>query len=99
MDVPAPDSQRSYLAPLRRWAHGRLPAGARDLLATDDLVQETLLRTLKHIEGFEPRVRAPCRPTCGKRSRLEFATRSAARRARQAVKIPSIFIECLLKIC
>ncbi len=44
-----------YLAPLRRWAHSRLPARARDLLATDDLVQETLLRTLKHIDGFEPR--------------------------------------------
>lgn len=41
--------------PLRRWAHGRLPASVRDISDTDDLVQETLLRTLKMIDGFEPR--------------------------------------------
>ena len=45
---------RRYLAPLKRWAHGRLPVRARDLLDTDDLVQNTLLRTLKHIESFAP---------------------------------------------
>lgn len=44
-----------YLSPLRRWASGRLPAGARDLLSTDDLVQETLMRTLAHVADFEPR--------------------------------------------
>lgn len=41
--------------PLRRWASGRLPRWARDLSDTDDLVQETLLRTFKRIEEFEPR--------------------------------------------
>ncbi len=46
---------RRYLAPLRRWAHGRLPARARDLLDTDDLVQVTLLKALDHVKGFEPR--------------------------------------------
>jgi RNA polymerase sigma factor (sigma-70 family) len=44
-----------FLLPLRRWAHGRLPSHARDLLDTDDLVQDTLLRTLKHLKGFVPR--------------------------------------------
>src|SRR5262249_14804113 len=44
-----------FLIPLRKWAHGRLPAHARDLLDTDDLVQDTLLRTLKHLKGFVPR--------------------------------------------
>src|SRR5262245_27040120 len=44
-----------YLAPLQRWARGRLPAGARDLLGTDDLVQETLIRTMSRIGSFEAR--------------------------------------------
>ena len=44
-----------HLAPLQRWASGRLPRGARDLADTDDLVQDTLLRTLKSMDGFEPR--------------------------------------------
>ena len=44
-----------HRAPLQRWARGRLPQWARDLSDTDDLVQETLLRTFRRIEGFEPR--------------------------------------------
>jgi RNA polymerase sigma factor (sigma-70 family) len=44
-----------YSGPLRRWASGRLPKWARDMADTDDLVQETLLRTFKRIEAFEPR--------------------------------------------
>ena len=44
-----------YLAPLRRWASGRLPRYARDLGDTDDLVQETLIHTFRRIESFEPR--------------------------------------------
>lgn len=44
-----------YLPPLRRWTHGRLPGYARDLLDTDDLVQNGLVRALNHMEGFEPR--------------------------------------------
>lgn len=46
---------KRYLPILKRWAHGRLPAHARDLADTDDLVQITLIRALDHIEGFEPR--------------------------------------------
>ena len=44
-----------YLRPLQRWATGRLPKWARDLADTDDLVQDTLLRTFRKIESFEPR--------------------------------------------
>jgi RNA polymerase sigma factor (sigma-70 family) len=44
-----------YIAALRRFAHGRLPAHARDLLDTDDLVQVTVIRALEHVETFEPR--------------------------------------------
>lgn len=43
------------LPPLRRWARGRLPQYARHLLDTDDLVQETAMRMLAHVESFEPR--------------------------------------------
>jgi RNA polymerase sigma-70 factor (ECF subfamily) len=45
---------RRCLPALRRWARGRLPAWARDLLETDDLVQETLLRTVRSLDTFEP---------------------------------------------
>ena len=44
-----------YLKSLRRWAHGRLPARARDLVDTDDIVQSTLMRAFNHIDRFEPR--------------------------------------------
>jgi len=44
-----------HLKPLQRWASGRLPRWARDLADTDDLVQDTLLKTFKRIESFEPR--------------------------------------------
>jgi len=40
---------------LRKWAHGRLPRFARDLLDTDDLVQVTLVRALKRLKEFESR--------------------------------------------
>jgi RNA polymerase sigma-70 factor (ECF subfamily) len=44
-----------HLKPLQRWARGRLPAWARDLADTDDLVQNTLLQTFKRLDDFEPR--------------------------------------------
>jgi RNA polymerase sigma-70 factor (ECF subfamily) len=44
-----------YLPRLQRWARGRLPRWARDLTDTDDLVQETLLRSFKQMERFEHR--------------------------------------------
>jgi RNA polymerase sigma-70 factor (ECF subfamily) len=44
-----------YLPRLRRWAAGRLPRWARDLADTQDLVQETVVRAFRKIEGFEPR--------------------------------------------
>lgn len=41
-----------YVPELRRWAAGRLPRWARDLNDTHDLVQETVLRVFKKLEGF-----------------------------------------------
>ena len=49
------DLFRRHQAPLRRWARGRLPRWTRDLRDTEDLVQETLAQTLRHINDFEPR--------------------------------------------
>jgi RNA polymerase sigma-70 factor (ECF subfamily) len=42
-----------YMPRLRTWARGRLPQGARELVDTQDLVQETMIaavRNLPHIE-------------------------------------------------
>lgn len=45
---------RRYLPALRRWAHGRLPAPARGMVDTDDLVQVAIMRALNRVESFEP---------------------------------------------
>src|SRR4051812_39344048 len=43
------------LPPLKRWAHGRLPAAARGKMDTGDLVQEAALHVLGCLDRFEPR--------------------------------------------
>jgi RNA polymerase sigma-70 factor (ECF subfamily) len=42
-----------YLPRLRRWARGRLPAPARNLLDTDDVVQETMINTVRNLERVD----------------------------------------------
>jgi RNA polymerase sigma-70 factor (ECF subfamily) len=39
---------------LNRWARGRLPLAARNLIDTADVVQVTLLRALNRLDTFEP---------------------------------------------
>jgi RNA polymerase sigma-70 factor (ECF subfamily) len=46
------------IPPLKRWARGRLPRWARGLVDTDDLVQETVIGTLRQIDVFEYRADA-----------------------------------------
>jgi RNA polymerase sigma-70 factor, ECF subfamily len=43
------------LPPVKRWAHGRLPAHARAALDTGDLVQEAAMHVLARLDKFEPR--------------------------------------------
>jgi RNA polymerase sigma factor (sigma-70 family) len=43
-----------YLPVLRRFARGRLPRWARDGGDTADMVQDTLLQSLRHIDTFQP---------------------------------------------
>ena len=42
---------------LRRWAHGRLPYSNRAVMDTCDLVQDTMISALRHLEGIELRRR------------------------------------------
>ncbi|MBK5255925.1 MAG: sigma-70 family RNA polymerase sigma factor [Vicinamibacteria bacterium] len=42
-----------YLPVLQRWARGRMPPRARDLNDTEDLVQETLTRTLRRLSSVD----------------------------------------------
>ena len=44
-----------HLAPLKRWARGRLPRWARDIADTDDLVQDALLHTFSKLDDFDVR--------------------------------------------
>ena len=41
--------------PLRRWARGRLPSAARGALDTQDLVQDTVVNSLRRLEHFDSR--------------------------------------------
>jgi RNA polymerase sigma-70 factor, ECF subfamily len=43
-----------YLPALNRWARGRLPHWARDGVDTQDLVQETVIQAMKHLDTFRP---------------------------------------------
>jgi RNA polymerase sigma-70 factor (ECF subfamily) len=64
---------------LRRWAAGRLPAWARDLAETEDLVQETVVNVLAHLDDFEPRHEAAL--TVYLREALSNRLRNEIRRA------------------
>jgi RNA polymerase sigma-70 factor (ECF subfamily) len=44
-----------YLPRLRQWASGRMPHRIRGMIDTDDLVQDALMKSLHHIESFQPR--------------------------------------------
>ncbi len=44
-----------YLPALRRWAHGRLPARARVVEETEDVVQESVIQAFSRLKGFEYR--------------------------------------------
>ncbi len=44
-----------YLPRLRQWATGRLPRGARDLLDTEDLVQDTIIKAVRNLPAVEVR--------------------------------------------
>lgn len=55
-DREAADLLFARCAPaISRWAHGRLPRWARDIADTNDLVQDTLLQTLRNLPRFECR--------------------------------------------
>jgi RNA polymerase sigma-70 factor (ECF subfamily) len=44
-----------YLPRLRRWAHGRLPAPARGVLETEDVVQDTVIAAVRNLDQIEIR--------------------------------------------
>jgi RNA polymerase sigma-70 factor (ECF subfamily) len=44
-----------YMPALKRFAHGRLPAGTRTVFDTDDLVQVSILRALDRLDEFSDR--------------------------------------------
>jgi len=43
-----------HMRRLKQWARGRLPSSARDAMDTEDLVQDALMKTLHHLESFDP---------------------------------------------
>jgi RNA polymerase sigma factor (sigma-70 family) len=71
-----------YLPRLRRWAHGRLPLWARDHLDTEDIVQDTLMQSVRRLDQFTPdHQHAFCAYVCqALRNRLRDVVRRAAAR-------------------
>jgi RNA polymerase sigma factor (sigma-70 family) len=69
-----------YLTRLQRWASGRVPAKARSLLDTDDVVQDALLNTFRRLDNFQPRhdgaLLAYLREAVANRIRMELRRRS-----------------------
>ena len=69
-----------YLSRLQRWATGRVPARARSLLDTDDVVQDALLNTFRRLGSFQPRhdgaLLAYLREAVANRIRMELRRRS-----------------------
>lgn len=54
-DGVALDSLCRRLVPrLTRWATGRLPGSARSLLDTEDVVQDAVVQSLRHLQSFRP---------------------------------------------
>lgn len=72
-----------YLPSLRRWARGRLPGYARDLRDTEDLVQETMFQTLRHLHGFDHKGRGALQAYLrqGVINRIRDEVRRASRRS------------------
>jgi RNA polymerase sigma-70 factor (ECF subfamily) len=68
-----------YLPLLNRWAAGRLPAWARDLSDTRDLVQDALTGTLKHLDGID--IRGPGALAAYVRAAILNRVRAEMRRA------------------
>ena len=68
-----------YLTRLQRWASGRVPARARSLLDTDDVVQDALLNTFRRLADFRPRhdgaLLAYLREAVANRIRMELRRR------------------------
>ena len=68
-----------YLPRLQRWASGRIPASARGLLDTNDVVQDALLGTLQRLKHFTPRhdgaLMAYLRVAVANRIRMELRRR------------------------
>lgn len=70
---------RRYLPRMQRWARGRLPAYARSLVDTDDLVQDVLGQTICKLSRFEYRrshaLQAYVRMALDNRIRMELRRR------------------------
>jgi RNA polymerase sigma-70 factor (ECF subfamily) len=75
---------RRNLPRLRRFAHGRLPSAARHRCDTEDLVQESMLHTLKRLPSFDTE-----RPG-GLQAYLRMAIRNKVRdECRRLTRIPA----------
>ena len=44
-----------YLPRLKKWAHGRLPRHGQNPADTDDLIQDSFVRSLAHLRTLQPR--------------------------------------------
>jgi len=83
---------RRHLAPLANWARGRLPLRSRELMDTEDIVQEVLIGTVKQLPNIEQRgpgtMRAYLRQAVLNRIRSEL--RRTASRPQRSDELESV---------
>lgn len=86
-DLEAQDElYRRVLPRLERFVHGRLPLSMRRLSDTQEIVQETVLRSLRHLHSFKPRGEGAFMHYLG--TIVLNQIRDLARRPRREVALP-----------
>ena len=81
------------LPPMRRWAHGRLPAHLRGVHETADLVQETALKVLPRLEGFEVRHQGALQAYFRRAVTNRIVELARAHRRHPAVELPDDLLD------
>jgi RNA polymerase sigma factor (sigma-70 family) len=81
-----------YYPRLLRWASGRLPGSARALAETTDLVQETILKTIRNLQNLEIPTHGGLLPyfRTAVRNLIRDQIRNAARRGERALPEASL---------
>jgi len=89
-DLAMDELCRRYLPRLEDWAAGRLPLHYRDLRDTGDIVQEVMIKTIRNLDGFQPKNDAALLSYLRQAVRNRILDEIRRSKRRQDEKIPDI---------